>query len=522
MRARLARRPIPPPRPINRAMKAKPDSYPSPIGGWNARDSLDEMDPTDAVALDNWFPGFGSCSIRGGSTPYVSSLNGSVGMLAEFFARNLRKFIAGAGGRIWDISSAGPGVSLASGFLSDSWQTAQFDDASGGPRMGLVSGSDAPQQYDGTAISAMTISGSGLTPANLNGIHVHKSRSYFWDDRTQDFWYSATNALGGTLTKFPLGRTQVNGGNMLAMGTWSRDAGNGLQDLAVFVLSSGNVIVYNGDNPGDANNWSLVGRYSIGAPISKRGLRKLGADLVLITKAGYVSLSSVFATGRFNEEESAVSNKIRGAALSATKNYSGNFGWELVHYPVGNMLIANVPQTANVSVQHVMNTETKAWCRFTGLNASCFGIYNDRLYFGTNSGSVILADTGYGDSGTAVIADGQTAWNYLGDRRRAKRGAGIMARLRTTGPLPYQIGAAWDFKPVLLKTTINIGSPPTVSPWDVSPWDVSPWSDEVVISNKWAGLSDEGYVISSRLRIAALQGCEWFSMTYLTEPGGIF
>lgn len=508
--------------PVNRAQKAGVQTYPSPIGGWNARDSLDEMEPTDAVALDNWFPGFGSCSIRGGSTPFASSLNGSVRMLAEFFARNLRKFIAGAGGRIWDISSAGAGVSLASGFLADTWETAQFDDASGGPRMGLVNGSDAPQQYDGTAVSAMTISGTGLTPSNLNGIHVHKSRSYFWDDRTQDFWYSATNALGGVLTKFPLGRTQVDGGNMLAMGTWSRDSGNGPQDLAVFVLSSGDVIVYAGDNPGDAAAWSLVGRYSIGAPISKRGLKKIGADLVLVTKAGYVSLASVFNTGRFNEQSASISSKIRGAVLQATRSYATNSGWELALYPRGNMLIANVPITATASIQHVMNTETKAWCRFTGLNATCWGLYNDQIYFGTPSGSVSLADTGYGDSGAAVIADGQTAWNYLEDRTRSKRGTAIMARLRTTGALPYQIGAGWDFNPVILGTTINVGQPPTISPWDVSPWDVSPWSDETVISNEWTGLADEGYVISSRLRIASLQGCEWFSMSYLTEPGGIF
>ena len=35
---------------------AKTASVPSPIGGWNARDSLANMSPTDAVQLVNWFP----------------------------------------------------------------------------------------------------------------------------------------------------------------------------------------------------------------------------------------------------------------------------------------------------------------------------------------------------------------------------------------------------------------------------------------------------------------------------------
>jgi len=35
---------------------AKTASVPAPIGGWNARDSLANMSPTDAVQLINWFP----------------------------------------------------------------------------------------------------------------------------------------------------------------------------------------------------------------------------------------------------------------------------------------------------------------------------------------------------------------------------------------------------------------------------------------------------------------------------------
>ena len=35
---------------------AKTASIPAPIGGWNARDSLANMSPTDAVQLINWFP----------------------------------------------------------------------------------------------------------------------------------------------------------------------------------------------------------------------------------------------------------------------------------------------------------------------------------------------------------------------------------------------------------------------------------------------------------------------------------
>jgi len=296
---------------INRQQKAQPIPFPSPVGGWNARDALAAMPPEDAVVLDNWFPGLGSCRTRAGGTAYANTLGGPVRTLFEFNAKTTRKFLGMANGKIWDISAIGAGISLATGFTSDIWDCAQFDDASGGARMGLVNGADAPQQYDGTTISAMTISGSGLTPANLNGIQIHKARSYFWDDRAQDFWFSATNALGGVLSKFPLGRLPNTGGNLMAMVTWSIDSGNGPQDAAVFVMNSGVVLVYSGSDPSTTTDWALVGRYNLGAPISKRAIKKIGADVVIATKSGYVSLAQIFQSGDFNESSSAISTKIR-------------------------------------------------------------------------------------------------------------------------------------------------------------------------------------------------------------------
>lgn len=502
---------------INRQQRANPVAVPSPVSGWNTRDSLDAMEQTDAVQLDNWFPGLGACSIRGGSASYATALGGSVKMLAEFNTGSTRKFIAGANGKIWDISSAGAAVSLATGFAADTWQWAQFDDSSGGPRMGLVNGSDAPQNYNGTAVSAMTISGTGLTPANLNGIHIHKGRSYFWDDRTQDFWYSATNALGGTMTKFPLGRLQNTGGNLICMATWSRDSGSGMQDLAVFILASGDILIYAGDSPGDVNAWQLQGRYTMGAPINKRAIRKVGSETVVVSKAGYVTLTDILM-----KSDASGTGKIRGAALQSVASYGTLFGWEIAHYPRKNMLLVNAPYSGTQAYQHVMNTETNAWCRFTGMNALCWGLYNDLLYWGDSSGVVRQFDTTYADSGTNITADAQTAWNYFGDRRASKRATAIRPLLRTTGgAVSYNINVGFDFRSI---TTGFDVSAPTVSTsaWDVSPWDTTPWADDFATSNLWSSIKGDGYAMSSRLRIiTGTQGVDWFSTTYLLERGGV-
>ena len=60
---------------------AKTASVPAPIGGWNARDSLANMSPTDAVQLVNWFPTPTDVTMRKGYT-VVSILTTSTGVKA--------------------------------------------------------------------------------------------------------------------------------------------------------------------------------------------------------------------------------------------------------------------------------------------------------------------------------------------------------------------------------------------------------------------------------------------------------
>jgi hypothetical protein len=511
-------------RAINRAQKAEPLPYPSPTGGWNTRDALSAMDPTDAVVLDNWFPGLGSCKTRAGATAYATGLGGTARTLAEFNAGGLRKFIAAANNTIWNISSSGAGASLASGFTNDVWDWAQFDDASGGARMGLVNGADAPRLYDGAAVSAMTISGTGLTIANLNGICIHRSRSYFWDDRTQDFWYSATNALGGAMTKFPLGRVNGTGGNLMCMVTWSRDSGTGLDDLAAFILTSGDMLIYAGTNPGDANAWQLVGRYVVAAPISKRAIKKVGADVIVTTKAGYVSLAQVFQRGRFDEESGAISSKIRQSVLDTTAAQPSTFGWQIQHYPKGNYVAVNVPTSASTFVQHVWNTETKAWCRFTGQTAYCWGLFNDALYYGKSDGTVVLADSGTADLSAPIVNNAQPAWNVLGNPGSTKRVTAIRFSLRrTAATLSYLAGMAFDFKQLLTSVNQNISdtSGATWLTWESNPWDTQPWGIGDLISNQWCSASGCGYFVGTSLQLTlSTQRVEWLATTYLSESGG--
>lgn len=487
--------------------------YPSPVGGWNARDSLDDMPPDHAVILDNWFPSTGKVTLRKGYESYATGLGGNAETLAEYHAGATRKFIAAANGNIWDISSSGAGSSLGSGYTSNRWQWVNFDG-----KMGLVNGSDAPLQYDGSSLSSMTVSGSGLTVSNLIGVNVFKSRTYFWPNNSQDFWYSAVNTLGGTLTKFPLSRVGQFGGNLTAMATWTRDGGSGMDDFAVFLMSSGEVIIYQGSDPG--TDWSLVGIYQIGPPISIRCVTKFGGDLIVATKDGYVSLASVLRRGR-SSRKGIVSDQIDSAAIEAAQNYDSNYGWQVILYPLGNMLLINVPITTNTTYhQHVFNTITGAPCRFKGINARCFGLYNDRLYFGGN-GSVYLADSGTSDNGSNIEGDGLPAWNYLGIKGRQKLLTAVQPVMSSDGDLPIAMSTGADFnQPSIPYNTSTFSN--TGATWDVAEWDLADWTGGDNIVNKWLSGGAYGFNFSARVRVAVkAQSINWFAMNYMYKSGGI-
>ena len=212
---------------------------------------------------------------------------------------------------------------------------------------------------------------------------------FFWTGVDQDVWYAPIDSVSGTLTKFSLSRVGHFGGNLLAMGTWTQDGGDGIDDLAAFIMTSGEVIVYAGGDPGDATDWALVGIYRIGLPLHQRAILKTGGDLIIATIDDYVSLSGVLRTGQVGN-----ASKLSGAVtVAATDSGQGSFGWQATLYRKGNMILFNVPESSGTYKQHVINTLTGAACRFTDMDANCWGIYNGDLYFGSSGGIVYKAES---------------------------------------------------------------------------------------------------------------------------------
>lgn len=82
-------------------------SIPAPTGGWNARDAIADMPPTDAVSLVNMFPRTTTVDLRGGYAQYATGLPSQVDTLMAYAGGSTNKFKAISSGAIYDVTNGG-------------------------------------------------------------------------------------------------------------------------------------------------------------------------------------------------------------------------------------------------------------------------------------------------------------------------------------------------------------------------------------------------------------------------------
>lgn len=489
-----------------------------PIGGWNARDALDGMKPTDAVILENLFPREGDVVSRGGYELHCDTGEGAneVMTLAEWKAGALRKLIAGCNGKLINVTTDTP-ATLGTGFTNDRWRWVNFSE-----RIFFVNGSDAPQDWDGTTLTSTSWSGSGLTITNLSDVCVFKERLFFIEKNTLNVWYAPLQTITGALTKFPLKYSGSFGGILKAIGTMSIDGGSGADDLIMFFLSSGEVIVYQGSDPAVADDWARVGTFYISPPIRDASLVQYGSDLITITHGAYTPITKVMAYGRATPSQLDLSDKISGAVRQATSAYYDNTGWQAIFYPFGRKLIFNVPRSTNAFDQHVMNVDTKAWCKFTGWDFPVFGLFNDLLYGGGLDGKVYQCDTGYIDGEDPIICDGQTAWNYFGASGQLKNFTEARIIFAAVSDPGATITFGTDFSISVPTAAVETASTDPGGIWDIGLWDVALWAGSTQVVTGWVGINGEGYSGSLRLRLSlTAQSVAWRSGNVIMKPGGM-
>ena len=129
---------------------AKTASVPAPIGGWNGRDSLAQMAPTDAVQMVNWYPTPTDVTMRKGYTVVSTGITGAVHSLMNYNkATSGYNLFAAAGTVIYDAKPS-PATSVFTGITNDKFQHVNITNTAG-HFLVACNGVDPTLIYDGSA-----------------------------------------------------------------------------------------------------------------------------------------------------------------------------------------------------------------------------------------------------------------------------------------------------------------------------------------------------------------------------------
>ena len=283
----------------------------------------------------------------------------------------------------------------------------------------------------------------------------------------------------------------------MAMGTWTLDAGYGVDDYAVWITSKGEVLVWRMTDPTDPNAIFLIGVWQIGAPIGRRCFQKWKGDLLLITQEGLVPLSKALQSSRLDHRVT-LTDKIQQAISSSISSYKSNFGWQIQPFPEQNMLVLNVPvEEGNNQEQYVMNVITLAWGRFQGWNANCFALFQDDLYFGANNMIGHAWDTN-ADIASSISGSILQAFNYFGSPAQLKRFTMMRPTFYANGAPSIQANINVNFDQSAPTSNLNT-IPIQGALWDSSVWDIGQWGNPLSPITSWQGANGVGYCGAPRI-----------------------
>lgn len=501
-----------------------PRTVPAPVGGWNARDPLAEMNPLDAVVMDNFYPSTGTVDLRAGRAVWATGLTGSVKAILAYNSVSSQKLFASTENGIYDISTSGVVGAAVATCTSGKWEYRVFTTA-GGIFLVAVNGVDKLKVYDGATWKvidgASTPAITGITTSDIVNLNIFKRRLWFVLKNSLSAYYLGIDSFGGAAVEFPMGPAFTKGGYIVAQANWTIDGGQGVDDYLVTVTSEGELVIYQGTDPATVGAFALVGTYDVGKPLGRKCFTKYGGDLLYLSRQGVFPLSKLLQSATL-EKTKSLNDKIGNAFKESILSYGNNNGWMIKLHPTQSAVVVNVPMVeGQSSVQYVMNDITKAWCRFTGWDADVFEIFQTDLYSGLGS-TVYKNWVGTVDGTVPITGKCQQAYISLGGAQKAINL--LRPNMNLQGLVTVQTALDSDFNLFgsVDQSVINYGN--GFNLWDSGTWDSSVWSGGLSPTGRqwFTCANNPGFFHSFRLQCtSSTASLSWVSTDYVFQRAGL-
>jgi hypothetical protein len=525
-------------------------TLPAPTRGLILSENFAFMQPGAAVVLDNWYPTMQGVRLRGGVIrhcdlhaldatvpPIGSELRLPVISAFEYISGTNQRMYAAQTTKLFDVTANAP-VLVKSGQTSGNYCAAQLANAQGDWLMVVNDAGDHVLRFDGTTwVDAQTTGTNpivGVPAAGFSHVWKYRNRLYFIERNSMNAYFLGLNAVGGdlTLNKIPLSGAATKGGRLLWGASWSLDAGDGIDDKNVFGTSEGEVLIWTGTDPGQAANWRQEGRYQLDKPMGMNAHISLGGDLLIATTDGLQPVSAAITKDAEQLDLAALSRNIRSMWRQEAVEKRDRH-WTLKRWDEMGVLLVTWPYgKQNNRLCAAINTGTGAWCRFPGVDATCFIRRLGDCFYGTQDGTIMQMERGGFQDGLPYTATLVGGWGVF--QRQSNTSVWHQARATfisaNAQPFIPQLSACTDY-------VINLPQPPPAGPapalahvwdegkWDQMLWDGSPRSKPPVRNTLWRSIGRTGYshapVVQVTIAQDALPDVELVAIDCTFERAGV-
>lgn len=494
---------------------------PAPVGGLNSADPASTMPATDCLILYNMVPSQYGLRVRLGAREWCTGLGSGepVRSIIPFTGSESAndKLFAATNTGIWDVttSTATPTQVLAfSSSAGDAgWGNAvAFTSAAGGHFLLYADEENGLHVYEEdidtwsevqSGVGAGQI--SGVDPGAVVFVTAHKERVWLVEGNTANAYYLPVGAIAGVATKFAFGNKFKAGGDLVGLYRWTMDAGTGPDDYLCGVSRAGDVVLYQGTDPSDADAWAQRGLWYVGAvPAGRRIAADYGGDLVVLTAGGVIPMSKLVAGLPLSDPDLYATRKVGNVFQRIMADERTSEGWAILLHPQDSTVVVLVPQTDQDAEQLVMSIPTKGWARHRGLNMRCAGSFDGKLYFG-GDGTVwvndVYQDDQSRDGATAEAIDFSmlTAFQNFGVPRE-KRVQLVRPLFIADGVQPdLAVSARYDYD-IREADGAQDQAPIDDQAWDYGEWDDALWADEVRLPSRIFGAGGMGTAVAVALK----------------------
>jgi hypothetical protein len=398
-------------------------------------------------------------------------------------------------------------VLVKAGQLNGNYSTSQMANAAGDFLIAVNDAGDFPLRFDGTTwstLSADQITGPPGSAVEHGKALVHvckyRNRWFFIEQSSMNAWYLGINSIGGALLQIPLSGAASKGGKLIYCATWSLDAGDGVDDKIVFGTDLGEIIVFTGSNPSDAGNWRQEGRFDMSPPMGKNAMLQIGGDLLVACVDGILPTSGAVTKDRAELELAAITRNIKPMWRTEVID-KREWPWTMCKWDeYGGIFVTWPGGPAGKQLCAVVNAATGAWARFTGWDAMCFAKMRGDMFFGTQTGKIMLADrTGY-DDGKPYVCTLVGGWEVFQSPSQTitwKQARASFTARNNEAFIP-QISSTTDYVITLPTPPLAGVDPGLLDLWDQGLWDQAKWdaatpSIPVVRNTGWISIGITGF-----------------------------